>query len=103
MSKQDTYDLISNNLGLNEFQENSEELLAAVTERVAWYLEHNVDLLMSYLYRLDVLEKDINQALSNQNPASPDLSIARLILDRQLQRVATKHRYKVDPIDGWEF
>ena len=31
------------------------------------------------------------------------IGLAKLILDRQKQRIATKQKYKVDPIEGWEY
>lgn len=32
-----------------------------------------------------------------------NVALAKLILERQKQRITTKQKYKVDPIDGWEF
>jgi hypothetical protein len=61
-------------------------------------------LLMSYLYRLDVLEVKINAVLSPIAIVSPIEGLARLILERQKERIATKQKYKSDPpIPGWEF
>ena len=103
MSHLDSYEQISKDLDIYNIQMEEGDLLEAITERVSWYLEHNVDLLLSFLYRLDVSEQDINRVLSGSNSSNPDISLATLILERQRQRMATKKRFKVDPIDGWEF
>lgn len=80
------------------------ELYNAIKDRVAHYLETNPELLMSYLYRLDVLEVKINAILAPDSPVAPIEGLARLILERQKERIATKKKYKSDPpIPGWEF
>lgn len=92
--------------GLQHSPEDSapdDVLLSFISEKVSWYLENDPDLLMSYLYRLDVAESKINEALSFEAKEEPFLGIARLILKRQKQRWLSKKTYKVDPIEGWEF
>ena len=74
-----------------------------ILDRVEHLMEHDIDLLMSYLYRLDVEEKDILIAMNPGNPVAPTHALARLILDRQIKRLKTKRKYKQDPIEGWEF
>lgn len=75
-----------------------------LTLRVTEMLAGDIDLLMSYLYRLDVLEKDLNAALQPGSPIPPNQALAQLILDRQKARVETKRNTKVEPIEeGWEF
>lgn len=48
--------------------------------------------LINILYRIDVSEEKLKEALalSNDNPAS---IITKMILDRQLQKVATRKKY----------
>lgn len=48
--------------------------------------------LINILYRIDVSEEKLKEALglSNDNPASV---ITKMILDRQLQKVATRKKY----------
>lgn len=79
------------------------EMLDMLILRVTEMMEGDVDLLMSYLYRLDILEHDINAALQLGSLVPPNVGLAQLILDRQKQRLATKARIKVEPIDGWEY
>ena len=91
--------------GLNlEVQDNLDEqqLLQVIETRVIELLQTNPELLMSYLYRLDVLEKDINTMLQCGSDQIAS-GFARLIYDRQMARWRTKQAYKVDPIEGgWE-
>lgn len=83
---------------------SEEELYEAIKKRVEYLLEYNPELLMSYLYRLDVLEVKINAILMPGSPVAPIEGLARLILERQKERIETKKKYKSDPpIPGWEF
>lgn len=100
-----TEDLPSNEIFPDTLFELSEsDLYRAIRDRVEYLLEKNPELLMSYLYRLDVLEVKINAVLSPNSIVAPIEGLARLILDRQKERIATKRKYKSDPpIPGWEF
>jgi hypothetical protein len=82
---------------------DEEALYEMILARVNELLETDIDLLMSYLYRLDVEEYKINNALSLNALLPANEGIARLILERQKQRMMTKKKYKQDPIEGWEF
>jgi len=80
------------------------DLFKAIRDRVEYLLETSPELLMSYLYRLDVLEVKINAVLAPDSPVPPLEGLSRLILERQKERIATKQKYKSDPpIPGWEF
>lgn len=104
MSESSSYEIINTELNLDNIHDFSgDDLLVAISDKVAWYLEHDIDMLLSYLYRLDVAEDHVNQALSPLNEEAPHLAIAKLILNRQKQRMQTKQKYKVTPIKDWEF
>lgn len=98
-----------NDLTSEFFPDNPEnlsesDLYNAIKARVEYLLETNPELLMSYLYRLDVLEVKINAVLAPDSPVAPIEGLSRLILERQKERIATKKKYKSDPpIPGWEF
>lgn len=98
-------DLPANELFPDDPESLSEsDLYNAIKERVEYYLDTNPELLMSYLYRLDVLEVKINAVLAPNSPVPPLEGLSRLILERQKERIATKQKYKSDPpIPGWEF
>jgi len=56
--------IVHKDLEVNVPEEADEQqLLSAIVDRVTWMLRCDKDLLMSYLYRLDVLEHKINAAL----------------------------------------
>lgn len=80
-----------------------EELIQLLSEKVARYLEFQPDLLMSYLYRLDVTEASIHKALSNQSEEPGHVLLARLIWKRQKQRFETKQKYKSNGnVESWD-
>ncbi|HPH18854.1 MAG: hypothetical protein IPO07_03220 [Haliscomenobacter sp.] len=79
------------------------ELLEAIANRVAEMLTENKDLLLSYMYRLDIDEGKIRFALSPLANEPAYLALARLILNRQKQRAITKLSYKPPKLDEWEF
>jgi hypothetical protein len=96
---EDSFDIIYSKLGLDSSSQIQEDqLLMLINQRVEYYLEHEIDLLLSYLYRLDIDEEKINIALMPSNPESPGISLSKLILDRQLARALNKKKYKVKPI-----
>ncbi|MCZ2101109.1 MAG: hypothetical protein LC107_06185 [Chitinophagales bacterium] len=104
MSELSNFDRMSADMGLERSDDLSEEdFLNAIAGRVEWYLKYDIDMLLSYLYRLDVEERLINEALQPWREEEPQMALARLILDRQKQRILTKEKYKVKPIEGWEF
>ena len=75
---------------------NDEEMILILAEKVQAYLDFNIGLLMSYLYRLDVSEKAIKDALLNAEEDAGHIALARLIWQRQKQRLQTKTEYKID-------
>ena len=90
--------------GLENIGESKDDaILEAIILKVEHYLEISPELLMSYLYRLDIAEEKIN-AIFNQPKELPiHEALGLLIWERQKQRIATKKRFKQDPIEGWEF
>jgi len=74
---------------------DDEEMIKILAEKVQAYLDCNINLLMSYLYRLDVLEHKIKSALSNISNEPGNVLLARLIWERQKQRLETKKSYQV--------
>jgi hypothetical protein len=95
---------IDKDLGLGQVDVmTEEEVLAILAQRITQLLSSEKDLLMSYLYRLDIPMDQIARVLRVTNVIPPNESLARLILDRQIKRVETKKMYKQDPIEGWEF
>ena len=84
----------------NELAESSEaesHIIEMIRQRVAEMLDTNPELLFSYLYRLDVEEYKIDHVLK-RGGGSMDSELARLIWDRQVQRLKTKKAYG-QPLD----
>jgi hypothetical protein len=80
-----------------------EQLLEALAERVEWMIEHRLESLLSMMYRMDVDERKVDFALSPLSPEPAHIAIARLILDRQKQRVFTRQHYKQHYPDKWDW
>jgi len=88
---------------LNQEEQASEtDLLAAITDRVNELLHSDIELLFSYLYRLDVEESQIDFIINQQKTVAVNDGLAKLIFDRQMARQRTKMSYKQEPIDGWD-
>ena len=80
-----------------EFTE--EELLQYLADVIAHMIERKPDFLFSLLYRLDVEEHKINLALAPTAGEPANVGLARLVLERQKQRVFTKQFYKTEKLD----
>ncbi len=84
-------------------QEDKDELIfGELADRVADLMQHKMETLLSMLYRLDVDETKIRQALDSGSDLAPHIAIAKLIVERQIARAKTKENYRTDPIEGWE-
>jgi hypothetical protein len=101
----ETMQLISSSLNIDYGYEDIDQdaLIYLISQRVNYLLENEKDLFLSYLYRLDISMKKINNVLRVKDIIPPHQSLAMLIFQRQLERVRTKKSIKVDPIKGWEF
>ena len=77
------------------------ELLDILTSQVAFLMDRKLDYLLSLLYRLDVLEPKIKAVLYNQEIIEPARGLAKLILERQKERVATRSKYSDEGDGSW--
>lgn len=81
---------------------DEQTLLKLIESRVQQLMADQPDLLWSFLYRLDVEETKIQYVLANSGEVALDL--ARLILRRHQDRLATQKKYKSDSprnTDDW--
>jgi hypothetical protein len=76
-------------------------LLDLFTTRVEELMRDDIGLLLSSLYRLDVEEYKIQRALRSPEVA-PARAIAKLILDRQKERLNTKKKYSTGERPNWD-
>lgn len=80
-----------------------DEIIVLICDRVKELIDNDIDLLMSYLYRLDIPESRVNGAMRSTNKIPLYQSLGLMIYYRQVERIRTKRKYKQSPIDGWEF
>lgn len=90
-----TKGLIINSFELDKPDSLSEkELETLLAERVEYLLAHRLEFFFATMYRMDVNESQIHQALdANDQPA---LAIARFIIQRQKEKQATREKYRSD-------
>ncbi len=81
-------------------------LVALVAERVVELLERQPEYLMSLLYRLDVLEEKIVPVMRGRSAEPIPVALARLIVERQKQRLHTRRTMKPrvsDQAEEWRW
>jgi hypothetical protein len=80
-----------------------QELLDYLADAIGYMIEHKMDFLLSLLYRLDVAERNINEALLPGNPEAANIALAKLVWERQKRRVATKRAYREKNPTTWNW
>lgn len=65
-----------------------------LADRIAALLDRQPELLMSHLYRIDVPEAAVQDVLQKRPPAEIPLHLADLMIERQLQKIETRRRYR---------
>ena len=105
---QQTTEIIARDFGLEVGDDpmTEQELFDLLADQVAYMIEHRLEALFSLLYRLDVSEAKIREALAPEAEEIANVAIARLVLERQKQRIHTKNFYrqqKLDDLDGLEY
>lgn len=78
---------------------SEEAILKLLEERVIVFLERGAETFFQLMYRLDISEKKLNAVLQEDNVAA---RIARLIYDRQLQKVRSRHENRMPESDDPE-
>ena len=87
-------------------KEAEEQLIFHLTARVEQLLETQPDLLFSWMYRMDVLESKIQFVLNSDAPMATSEALARLIWDRQKERLKTKSEFgkqSSEDVDYFDF
>lgn len=83
---------------------DEEALLRLLADHVDYLIQHRMEWLLSLMYRMDVAEDKVQAALSPAAALPANEGLARLILERQKQRVLTKQSYKPDDLgEDWEW
>lgn len=81
-------DLAFSFIGIN----NLDELRQQIYQRIAEMINREFELLMSIMYRLDIDEAKFNDAIANTE--DPAAQITELIIEREIQKVQTRMRYR---------
>ncbi|WP_236979569.1 hypothetical protein [Membranihabitans maritimus] len=92
------YDLLRNSFQIEKGSKeiSEEELLEMLTGRISSMIDENTDLLFSLLYRLDISEAKIKKVIDRQKDESISRGLAKLVLERQKERLRTKAKYRSD-------
>jgi hypothetical protein len=100
MKNATTFGLLKNEFDLSNNDETIEEsaLLEILAERILTMLEREPEQLMSMLYRLDVEERKIIPVMHAGAAEPVHKGLARLVMERQKQRVETKNTIKTAPL-----
>ena len=80
-------------ISLTHENQDWDELLAAITQQVAFMLTNKSEALMQALYRLDVREYKLRAVLDHEAPEKWAASIARLIVEREKERLMWRQKY----------
>ncbi|NRB62897.1 MAG: hypothetical protein HRU40_07700 [Saprospiraceae bacterium] len=77
-----------------------------LSKKIEWMLEYNIELLFSTLYRMDVSEKSVAEAMHPEAAFPAHLGLATLVIKRQMERIRTKIDLKQPPLQededwGW--
>ena len=94
--------IIDKKISIEREVDINNEFLNAVAQRVEELMESNMELFFNHLYRMDVDEKTVHTILNSNTGESVYISLAKIIIQRQIKRLETKRKYKQDKIDGWD-
>ncbi len=79
---------------------SEDELFLTLVDHVDWLLEKRMEWLLSLMYRMDIDEAKVQQALMPTAPEPANIGLARLILSRQKQRAHTKLTIQPEKLEG---
>ncbi len=101
--KEETTQLILRDFGLAQPERpfSEQEMLDYLADAISYMIEHKMDFLLSLLYRLDVSEQKIASALMPGTNEPANVALAKLVWERQKQRVTTKQAYPVQNPSNW--
>ena len=77
----------------NDF-ERLEEFRKYLITKMKDMLDHNYNLLINTLYRIDISEKKLSELFSSQNKESIPEKLADLIIKRQIEKINFRKLYR---------
>lgn len=95
-SRTELQDLLRRDFELEELPEgmSEQELLDTLADRIAWLLEYRLEYFFSLMYRLDVAEEKVDEALRPGGDEPANLALARLVVQRQKERLETRKKFR---------
>lgn len=82
-------------LSLTAEDTSYQRILRQLTTHIRYLLDHNFELLLQALYRIDVDEIKFREALELGEPHEVAGNIARLVLDRIVLKAKTRAKYSI--------
>jgi len=76
-----------------------ESLLQLLSEHIEEMINKDFEKLVRLLYRLDVSEQVLKSELKKDISSTSSMTIARLILERQLQKIKSRRSFRSDRKD----
>lgn len=81
-----------------------DELFEILSGQIAYMIDYKIDFLLSLMYRMDISEVKINEKLMPGAPEPANIGLARLVIERQKQKIETKKMYKSSSnSENWSF
>jgi hypothetical protein len=77
-----------------------EELEQELTNHINHLINTDFEKLIFYLYRIDVNERKMKKLLQQEEGVNAAQMIARLIIDRQLQKIKSRAENRTDAVDN---
>jgi len=74
--------------------EDFSEIISRLSNLINNLLDSDIQGLLSLLYRIDVSEQKVKTILATVNPGEMAEQIAVLIIERQIQKINTRRKYK---------
>ncbi len=71
-----------------------DELPEKLKQQINYLIQHDFEKLVTLLYRIDVSEKKLKELLTQNADKDSAGIIAKLILERQLQKIKTRNQFK---------
>lgn len=67
-----------------------------IADRISWLLDHNLPMLMSLLYRIDVHEVHVKRVMMLSPPQTLALDLTDLILEKLRQKLYYRRKYAAE-------
>lgn len=78
----------------NQGYERFEEFRQYLIKKIEYLYEHNYNLLINTLYRIDVSETKLSELFGGKNRDNVPERLADLIIERQFQKIRFRQKYR---------